>query len=160
MATQTVLANGADAHHSEIQAASITVPLNFNLQAVDARLLNIPAENSVVEKLIGGLQSRVAATPTAPPKKAESEAERVARLGVLANFRGTFEGPGFNMIFRPKSNNPMDTTFPKPVNTHGSPDDNVLEMNLTRDEFTFTDTLGFIPNRGMGKQPGFNPIST
>jgi hypothetical protein len=65
-------------------------------------------------------------------------------LGPLAAFTGTFRGSGFNTIFRPDST-ATPTPLPKPV----SGSDNVLELNLTRETLSFSQSLGSVPNRGM-----------
>lgn len=71
-------------------------------------------------------------------------------LGPIAGFAGSWQGNGFNTIFRP--NNPQTPTpMPGPV-TSGNPQDNVLELNLTLESLTFTDSLGSVPNRGSGTQ--------
>jgi hypothetical protein len=75
-------------------------------------------------------------TVTAPPN-----------LGPLAAFTGTFEGRGFNTIFRPDST-ATPTALPTPV--AGS--DNILELNLTSETLSFSRSLGAVPNRGSGAQ--------
>ncbi|EEU43582.1 uncharacterized protein NECHADRAFT_82514 [Fusarium vanettenii 77-13-4] len=73
----------------------------------------------------------------------------VTSLDVLANFKGTFRGFGFNTIFRP-DNKITPTHFPvKPTDTN---DDNVLQLNLTSETMTFGNELGNVPNRGLGEQ--------
>ncbi|MGH7041216.1 MAG: heme-binding protein, partial [Acetobacteraceae bacterium] len=65
-------------------------------------------------------------------------------LGPLAAFTGTWTGTGFNTIFRP--NNPQTPTVlpvPLPVG------DNILELNLTSETLSFSNSLGSVPNRGM-----------
>lgn len=60
--------------------------------------------------------------PVAPP------------LGPLATFTGAWIGSGFNTIFRPLS---------------GGGPDNILELNLTSEQLTFSADLGSVPNRGF-----------
>ncbi len=67
-----------------------------------------------------------------------------ASLGPLALFTGTFIGTGFNTIFRPQ--NPVTPTPQVP------PGDNLLELNLTSEEMTFSKPLLSVPNRGFGQQ--------
>lgn len=50
-------------------------------------------------------------------------------------------------IFRPRSNTPL-----KGDEVPGT-DDNVLELNLTQETMTFSESLGKIPNRGSSSQP-------
>jgi hypothetical protein len=75
-------------------------------------------------------------------------------LGPLAAFTGTFKGRGFNTIFRPDS---LASPTPLPVSVPPPPpprtNDNVLELNLTRETLSFSPSLGSIPNRGSGNQP-------
>jgi hypothetical protein len=66
----------------------------------------------------------------------------VPPLGPLAAFTGTFVGNGFNTIFRPQSTQ-TPTPLPTPV-----PGDNVLELNLTSETLSFSQSLGSVPNRG------------
>ena len=73
-----------------------------------------------------------------------------ANLGPLAAFTGTFTGQGFNTIFRPDSTN-TPTPMPGPVNTTDPPD-NVLELNLTAETLSFSNSLGSVPNRGENNQ--------
>ena len=66
----------------------------------------------------------------------------VPSLGPVSAFTGTFQGSGFNTIFRPDLGSP--TRLPVPV--AGS--DNLLELNLTRETLLFSPSLGSVPNRG------------
>jgi len=59
-------------------------------------------------------------------------------------------GNGFNTIFRPQS---AKTPTKLPVPAIG-PNDNVLELNLTNEQTTFTPIPGTIPNRGGGLTQG------
>ena len=68
---------------------------------------------------------------------------KVPGLGPLAAFTGTFQGNGFNSIFRPDSSQ-TPTKLPVPV----SGSDNVLELNLTQETLSFSPSLGSVPNRG------------
>ena len=64
-------------------------------------------------------------------------------LGPLEAFKGTFLGRGFNTIFRPQnSSTPTDLPVPQPDS------DNILELNLTIESLSFSDSLGAVPNRG------------
>src|SRR5271166_3308072 len=78
-----------------------------------------------------------------PSNRFRPEAQPVASLGPLASFTGTFTGHGFNTIFRPQS---TQTPTPLPTLVGG---DNVLELNLTSETLTFSQSLGAVPNRGM-----------
>ncbi|HTB78342.1 MAG TPA: heme-binding protein [Polyangiaceae bacterium] len=55
-------------------------------------------------------------------------------LGLLAPLAGTWQGHGFNQIFRP---------------FFGGGSDNFLELNLTNETLEFTEIPGEIPNRGL-----------
>lgn len=64
-------------------------------------------------------------------------------LGPLQAFQGAFVGRGFNTIFRPQ-NKATPTALPVP-----QPDsNNVLELNLTAETLSFSQSLGTVPNRG------------
>jgi len=56
-------------------------------------------------------------------------------LGPLAAFVGNWSGHGFNTIFRPQQ--PSTGT------------DNILELNLTSENLSFSPALGSVPNRGL-----------
>lgn len=58
-------------------------------------------------------------------------------LGLLQDLKGTWDGTGFNVIWRPN-------------NVPGSPkDDHFLELNLTHEVLQFDEIPGAIPNRGL-----------
>jgi hypothetical protein len=61
----------------------------------------------------------------------------LADLGLLADLAGTWQGPGFNVIWRPFHDdaNPSQHHF--------------LELNLTREKIVFEPIKGDIPNRGL-----------
>lgn len=80
---------------------------------------------------VEGLRRRIVTLDTAPP------------LGPLAAFTGTFQGSGFNTIFRPNLGSP--TPLPNPAS---GPNDNILELNLTSETLSFSSPLGAVPNRG------------
>jgi len=69
-------------------------------------------------------------------------------LGPLTAFTGTFQGNGFNTIFRPDSGSP--TVLPVPAT-----DDNLLELNLTQETLSFSPALGSVPNRGEVQRDAF-----
>lgn len=79
------------------------------------------------------------AHPTPPP----------APLGPLAAFVGHWMGNGFNTIFRPDSA-ATPTILPNPVPPPPPPRDNILELNLTSENLSFSKSLGTVPNRGTG----------
>jgi len=64
-------------------------------------------------------------------------------LGPLRAFQGTFVGKGFNTIFRPQNKaTPTELPVPQPDS------DNILELNLTAETLSFSQSLGAVPNRG------------
>ena len=69
----------------------------------------------------------------------------------LTQLQGSFAGNGFNMIFRPRSDVPLPGEAPLVASV--GPNDNVLELNLTLEQWTFGQTIGGIPNRGLGAEP-------
>jgi hypothetical protein len=75
--------------------------------------------------------------PSAPPSAP------APGLGPLAAFTGTFQGQGFNTIFRPQ-NAKTPTALPELVPSS----DNILELNLTEETLSFSPALGAVPNRG------------
>lgn len=74
-----------------------------------------------------------------------------APLGPLAAFVGDWVGNGFNTIFRP-DNAVTPTPLPNPVPPPPPPRDNILELNLTSEELSFSKSLGSVPNRGTDPQ--------
>lgn len=88
---------------------------------------------------------RTAAVPAAEPPLAPD-------LGVIAKFRGVFQGTGLNTIFRPQNFSVSPTPLPNPAN---GPDDNVLQLSLTEETLAFSPALGNIPNRGMVQGDAF-----
>ena len=74
-----------------------------------------------------------------------------APLGPLAAFVGDWVGNGFNTIFRP-DNAVTPTPLPNPVPPPPPPRDNILELNLTSEELSFSKSLGSVPNRGTNPQ--------
>jgi hypothetical protein len=118
-------------------------PLNGGNTITKLATINIPSDFHIHE-IDGKYDPRLksATVIPAPP------------LGVLANFTGEFAGTGFNTIFRPNSGPPTTTTFPNPVSPAPpiSPSENVLELNLTTETLTFSNSLGSVPNRGLEKQ--------
>jgi hypothetical protein len=80
---------------------------------------------------VEALQRRTVTLDTAPP------------LGPLVAFTGTFQGNGFNTIFRPNLGSP--TPLPNPPTGQN---DNILELNLTSETLSFSPPLGAVPNRG------------
>jgi len=110
----------------------------------EARASELPAPLTSVLSIPSDFRfDAVHASPAAPPAPSPA-------LGPLAHFKGTFNGVGFNTIFRPDS--PVTPThFPTPVG--GS--DNVLELNLTHETLSFSPSLGSVPNRGSVQGDAF-----
>jgi hypothetical protein len=90
------------------------------------------------------------------PQAVAQAGEADPPLGPLASFAPSgdnlpddatqvFRGNGFNTIFRPQNFAETPTTLP---HAGQGPNDNVLELNLTRERLTFSKPLGSIPNRG------------
>jgi hypothetical protein len=128
MATQVIV--GPPTSQPAVTVPSISLPPNYQIQPQDGKLNNSPV----------------------PPGSVNQP-----DLGVLSNFTGTFAGTGFNLIFRPNSG---DTVFGPATGTNplpppavpNPPNDNVLELNLTKETLVFAGSLGTVPNRGLGKQ--------
>ena len=68
-----------------------------------------------------------------------------APLGPLADFTGDWSGTGFNLIFRPQS---AATPTQLPNQPVKPPSDNILELNVTKETLSFSQSLGNVPNRG------------
>jgi hypothetical protein len=103
-------------------SAKISLPEKFEFGAVDHSPITTRAR---------------AVLPTNPP------------LGPLAHFVGSWNGSGFNTIFRPDNSvsaSSMNLPIPLP------PGDNLLELNLTSETLTFSQSLGSVPNRGLATQ--------
>jgi hypothetical protein len=93
------------------------------------------------EALVPPRAAGAAPAPIVPPS-----------LGALAAFVGTWNGTGFNTIFRP-DNSKTPTNLPTPVPAGPPPAaDNVLELNLTSETLSFSPSLGSVPNRGSDPQ--------
>jgi hypothetical protein len=88
-------------------------------------------------------------------QKPEVPVTQPAPLGILEKFTGSFTGTGLNTIFRPNSGPPpIGTSFPNPVSPIPPtfPNDNVLELNLTKDVISFAQPLLSVANRGFDSQ--------
>jgi hypothetical protein len=133
--------NGSKAANGHSQPShgsdcGIRIPASFKIQPQDQRLCRTSKKGQFLD------------TPAAPPDTASPP------LSVLSNFAGTFQGRGFNTIFRPNNGTANNTTFPVPVTPAppAVPNDAVLELNLTQETLTFSQPLGNVPNRGSGTQ--------
>jgi hypothetical protein len=76
------------------------------------------------------------------PKEPEPD---LGVLGMLEN--KTFKGQGFNTIFRPRSDHPLEGKGVK-----GHTNDNDLQLNLTVETIAFGPAIGRVPNRGLKAQ--------
>jgi galactose oxidase len=102
---------------------------------------------------LGGFQFGVVTEP--PARKLVSAApptpETEPKLGVLGLLENkTFKGQGYNCIFRPRSNKPLDNK-----QVLGNPAvnfDNDLQLNLTTETIAFSGSIGKVPNRGLTDQ--------
>jgi hypothetical protein len=81
--------------------------------------------------------------PFDPDAPRPDVADNAPALGPLEAFKGTYVGRGFNTIFRPQhSSTPTELPVPQPDS------DNILELNLTIESLSFSNSLGAVPNRG------------
>jgi hypothetical protein len=126
------------------EAAAPEAAMDGAPAAVEARAVEIPAPlKPAVSMPSDFVFDEVRATPRLAPAA-------VPALGPLANFHGTFTGGGLNTIFRP--DNPVTPTpLPVPV----GPSDNILELNLTHETLSFSQSLGAVPNRGSVQGDAF-----
>ena len=109
----------------------------------------VPTEQ-VLEETSGFRWSEV--PPTRERRLAALAAPAEPDLGGIAGFTGTFHGTGLNTIFRPQDFALTPTPLPKPAT---GPNDNILEINLTKETLSFSKALGSIPNRGMVQGDAF-----
>jgi hypothetical protein len=130
------------------EARGFTVPPSFSIRAVDptAAIEGVPGPDvgdpvlppfgplplPLEEDLIRDGTTRTTANENPPLDD--------GHLGGLDDFVGTFIGNGLNVIFRPRNG---FTNFA---------DDNLLEINFTKEKLTFMsrDVLDAVPNRGFG----------
>ncbi|WQF89801.1 Putative heme-binding protein, predicted [Colletotrichum destructivum] len=86
----------------------------------------------------------------------EAKTEAPPPLGILARLESrTFSGFGFNTIFRPHgSRTPTKLDITPPPGPF--PDDNILQLNLTKETMKFDKQLGEVPNRGLFTQADIN----
>ena len=68
------------------------------------------------------------------------------QLGPLAPLAGSWQGKGFNQIWRPDNNQPPENSAIR----------RFLELNLTNETFQFDVIPGVVPNRGVANQPDLN----
>ncbi|MCJ1324754.1 hypothetical protein MMC10_001416 [Thelotrema lepadinum] len=145
-----------------ISAAAPALNLKgFEWGTVDQKILGLPQheQHEVFKReeapsTITTTATTITPTPSASTSKAPLPGELGLVAGVstaapplfpLAQFRGTYAGNGFNNIFRPRGKG--DTTR-FPISIQDS-EDNILELNLTTEQWTFGATIGDIPNRGL-----------
>ncbi|KAL9093878.1 MAG: hypothetical protein Q9165_003801 [Trypethelium subeluteriae] len=119
---------------------TISLPENFAIRAVDTRL-NVTQPSASQAK---DLQtSQIPKTPQTPAATPDLRSPPVILGPVLEKFKGKFVGTGFNTIFRPQN------TASQPA----SDSDNLLELNVTKEELQFLPFPESTPNRGSGEQP-------
>lgn len=135
--------------------------LSANLAALDSK--RFPEEPSIILPAsfnIGSVDGALAQHCTIPavPPIHDDETPPPAPLSF---FQGKYGGPGFNTIFRPSgpinrehaaTNPALASKFENPINPGRFPDDNILELNLTREAWSFGTALGQVPNRGTEGQ--------
>jgi hypothetical protein len=153
------------AHHLLIQAnsekhflnmATFNLPADFAIQSVDYPA-PVTATTHQLKHVAKPSDSIIlpAKNPPVPPPKSDPFSTQTD-LGVLTSFMGTYEGTGFNTIFRPNSKYPLEKLTNPVIKVKSNDDDNLLQMNLTTEQLTFSKSLGNIPNRGLDNQPDIN----
>ena len=158
MAASEVTSDG-----SVIAPLNITVPapiLNlkgFHWDTVDQKIEGTPVGEEAVHpslttRAAPALQEQPAALSPQFVQQLEKPKEPFSPTFPLEQFKGTYAGNGFNLIWRPRPNDDKTHFAQKPE----GPDDNILELNLTTEQLTFGDGLGKIPNRGLGDQSDIN----
>ena len=126
--------------HSKIQAllnADAATPIHRAVAAPPPPALQVPRLPQEVAGLPSQLDGQLGHVPGKP-------ASALPKFP-LAQFSGAYAGNGFNMIWRPRSNDDTSIFKIKPSGV----DDNILELNLTTEQLTFGATIGDIPNRGL-----------
>lgn len=88
---------------------------------------------SAVTQTDQGFEFRDAVPPDQAQEAAVQAFHASGPLGPLAQLPGTWEGQGFNTIWRP----------------HQGSQDRFLELNVTKETLVFTKINGAIPNRGL-----------
>lgn len=82
-----------------------------------------------------------------PQPRVTGPAPAAPDLGPLVAFTGSWTGNGFNTIFRPHE---IGTPTGLPIDDPAVQGlDNILELNLTSENLSFSPSLGSVPNRGM-----------
>lgn len=157
MAAPQVVLNGDHGHHGPPRAAGISTG-GFFWRPTDTKVMELaagqpeakfaPKAAPVVPKtqisspqIVGEAVPRLPTLPNEPPLLTKDDGNVLSLLQ-----KRTFAGKGFNTIFRPRSNKPL-----KGDEVPGS-NDNVLQLNLTEETLTFSESLGNVPNRGFAKQ--------
>jgi hypothetical protein len=77
-----------------------------------------------------------------PPRHGQGPITTALNLGPLASLPGSWQGKGFNVMWRPDNGK-----NPKFEGIH-----RFLELNLTNETFDFRVIPGVVPNRGAGEQ--------
>lgn len=81
-----------------------------------------------------------------PARFGADAATTALQLGPLAPLVGSWQGSGFNAIWRPDNTQPPENSQIR----------RFLELNLTNDSIQFDAIPGVVPNRGVADQPDLN----
>ena len=81
-----------------------------------------------------------------PPRFGGGPITTALNLGSLALLVGTWQGTGFNVMWRPDNNQPPENSAIR----------RFLELNLTSETLDFHVIPGVVPNRGVADQPDLN----
>jgi hypothetical protein len=81
-----------------------------------------------------------------PSRFGADAATTALQLGPLAPLVGSWQGAGFNAIWRPDNTQPPQNSAIR----------RFLELNLTNDSIKFEAIPGVVPNRGVANQPDIN----
>lgn len=92
---------------------------------------------------VGNAAPRAHMSAAGPVRIGTDPATTALQLGPLAPLAGSWQGTGFNQIWRPDNNQPPENSAIK----------RFLELNLTNESFQFDVIPGVVPNRGVGDQP-------
>ena len=81
-----------------------------------------------------------------PPRFGGGPISTALNLGPLASLPGSWNGTGFNAIWRPDNTQPPENSAIR----------RFLELNLTKETLDFHTIPGVVPNRGVATQPDLN----
>ena len=95
---------------------------------------------------VGNAHPRAHMSAAGPVRRGADPVTTGLQLGPLAFLAGSWQGTGFNQIWRPDNNQPPENSAIR----------RFLELNLTNESFQFDVIPGVVQNRGVANQPDLN----